>query len=91
MIQRAVRVHDCALYIASRYHPLPRARQATGNPDNTASRSDFAKKVGFSYLLGPKTTCSRILGAHHHRRPRKSESLSMRAAFTYTSESCGQT
>lgn len=26
---------------------------------NTASRSDFAKKVGFSYLLGPKTTCSR--------------------------------
>ena len=30
--------------------------------DNTASRSDFAKKVGFSYLLGPKTTCSRILG-----------------------------
>ena len=56
--------------------------------DNTASRSDFAKKVGFSYLLGAKTTCSRILGAHHHRRPRKSESLSVHptagTAFTYT-------
>ena len=43
----------CSVYRFSAYHRLAPTTLWNAS-DNTASRSDFAEKVGFSYLLGQK-------------------------------------